>query len=268
MEKMVKVTVFCQAYNHEKYVQKCLEGFVMQKTTFPFEVIMHDDASTDGTADIIRQYAEKYPDIIKPIYQKENNIWVNNNNLQVLYNNGLDLKVVGVLKVREGATATSGYVGYTHELTEYVSARLKEILKNAKNKINYLTKKEISYIIITGGLTEIKDFNIIAEEIFGKNVTIGTVNIIGARDNKYSTSIGMIKNFNKKLNEKETPIVFILWGNFAKSKKELITNKNQFVLATTNADCILFLMFTLTIFCYYMTFYNKKIKSKEEYYIP
>ena len=89
-----------------------------------------------------------------------------------------------------------------YELSEYVSARLKEILKNAKNKINYLTKKEISYIIITGGLTEIKDFNIIAEEVFGKNVTIGTVNIIGARDNKYSTSIGMIKNFNNKLKEK------------------------------------------------------------------
>ena len=90
-----------------------------------------------------------------------------------------------------------------YELTEYVSARLQEILKNAKNKINYLTKKEISYIIITGGLTEIKDFNILAENIFGKNVTIGSVNIIGARDNKYSTSIGMIKNFNNKLNEKD-----------------------------------------------------------------
>jgi len=90
-----------------------------------------------------------------------------------------------------------------YELTEYVSARLQEILKNAKNKINHLTKKEISYIIITGGLTEIKDFNIIAEDIFGKNVTIGSVNIIGARDNKYSTSIGMIKNFNNKLNEKD-----------------------------------------------------------------
>ena len=89
-----------------------------------------------------------------------------------------------------------------YEITEYVSARLLEILKSAKNKINHLTKKEISYIIITGGLTEIKDFNLIAEEIFGKNVTIGSVNIIGARDNKYSTSIGMIKNFNNKLNEK------------------------------------------------------------------
>lgn len=90
-----------------------------------------------------------------------------------------------------------------YELTEYVSARLQEILKKAKNKINYLTKKEISYIIITGGLTEIKDFNILAESIFGKNVTFGNVNIIGVRDNKYSTAIGMIKNFNNKLNKKD-----------------------------------------------------------------
>ena len=90
-----------------------------------------------------------------------------------------------------------------YELSEYVNARLEEILKKVKNKINYLTKKQISYIIITGGLTEIKDFNIIAEDIFGKNITIGNVNIIGARDNKYSTSIGLIKNFNDKLNSKD-----------------------------------------------------------------
>ena len=90
-----------------------------------------------------------------------------------------------------------------YELTEYVEARLKDILKKAKSSINYLTKKEISYIIITGGMTEIKDFNILAESIFGKNVTFGSVNIIGVRDNKYSTSVGMIKNFNNKLNQKD-----------------------------------------------------------------
>lgn len=90
-----------------------------------------------------------------------------------------------------------------YELTEYVTSRLQEILKKAKNEINYLTKKEISYIIITGGLTEIKDFNILATSIFGKNVTFGNVNIIGVRDNKYSTAVGMIKNFNDKLNSKD-----------------------------------------------------------------
>ena len=70
--KEIKVSVYCLAYNHEKYIRDALEGFVMQKTNFKFEVIVHDDASTDGTADIIREYEKKYPDIIKPIYQTEN----------------------------------------------------------------------------------------------------------------------------------------------------------------------------------------------------
>lgn len=66
------VSIRCTVYNHEPYLRDCLEGFVMQKTTFPFEAIVHDDASTDGSADIIREYAEKYPHIIKPIYQTVN----------------------------------------------------------------------------------------------------------------------------------------------------------------------------------------------------
>lgn len=66
------VSIQCCTYNQEAYIRQCLEGFVMQKTDFPFEAIVHDDASTDGTAAIIREYAEKYPDIIKPIYESEN----------------------------------------------------------------------------------------------------------------------------------------------------------------------------------------------------
>ena len=66
------VTIRCTVYNHEPYIRQCLDGFVMQITNFHFEAIVHDDASTDGSAAIIREYAEKYPDIIKPIYQKEN----------------------------------------------------------------------------------------------------------------------------------------------------------------------------------------------------
>lgn len=66
------VSIRCLAYNHEKSIRETLESFVMQKTNFRFEAIVHDDASTDGTAGIIREYAEKYPDIIKPIYETEN----------------------------------------------------------------------------------------------------------------------------------------------------------------------------------------------------
>lgn len=72
MDKKVKVSVYCFAYNHEKYIRKTLEGFVNQKTDFKYEVIVHDDASTDNTAQIIKEFEEKYPDIIQGIYQQEN----------------------------------------------------------------------------------------------------------------------------------------------------------------------------------------------------
>lgn len=68
----IMVTIRCFTYNHEHYIRRCLEGFVMQITNFRFEAIVHDDASTDGTAAILREYADKYPDIIKPIYEIEN----------------------------------------------------------------------------------------------------------------------------------------------------------------------------------------------------
>ena len=72
MQNKIMVSVCCLAYNHEKYIRECLEGFVRQKTNFQFEVLVHDDASTDKTADIIREYEAKYPDIIKPVYQTKN----------------------------------------------------------------------------------------------------------------------------------------------------------------------------------------------------
>lgn len=78
----VEVSVVCNAYNHEKYIRSALDGFVMQKTTFPFEVLIHDDASLDRTAEIIREYEIKYPDIIKPIYSTENQYSKNDGSLR------------------------------------------------------------------------------------------------------------------------------------------------------------------------------------------
>ncbi len=67
-----KVSVLCITYNHKPYIEDALKGFLIQKTNFPFEIIIHDDASTDGTSDIIRDYAYRYPKLIKTIIQKEN----------------------------------------------------------------------------------------------------------------------------------------------------------------------------------------------------
>ncbi|MBP5371341.1 MAG: glycosyltransferase [Bacteroidales bacterium] len=66
------VSICCLVYNHEPFLRECFEGFVMQQTTFPIEILVHDDASTDHSADIIREYTAKYPDLFKPIYQAEN----------------------------------------------------------------------------------------------------------------------------------------------------------------------------------------------------
>ncbi len=66
------ISVCCTAYNHEKYIAQTLEGFLSQQTEYSFEILIHDDASPDGTADIIRDYARRYPDLIRPLYQTEN----------------------------------------------------------------------------------------------------------------------------------------------------------------------------------------------------
>ncbi len=77
MEKLINkntplVSISCLTYNHVKYIRETLESFMMQKTNFPFEVLVHDDASTDGTTEIVKEFEAKYPDIIKPIYQTDN----------------------------------------------------------------------------------------------------------------------------------------------------------------------------------------------------
>ncbi len=68
----IKVSVICTAYNHEKFIEKSLKSVLSQKTNFDFEIIVHDDASDDGTADIIMNYYNRFPDKIVPIIQKEN----------------------------------------------------------------------------------------------------------------------------------------------------------------------------------------------------
>lgn len=71
-DREVMVTINCVTYNHAKFLRDALEGFVSQQTTFRVEAIVHDDCSTDGTTEILKEYAEKYPSIIKPIFEEEN----------------------------------------------------------------------------------------------------------------------------------------------------------------------------------------------------
>ncbi len=88
------------------------------------------------------------------------------------------------------------------EVSEVVMSRMREIFEYARKKALSLTKQEINYIIITGGLTEIKSFKNLAFEFFGKGVIIYTENTLGVRDNKYTSALGMLKYFHNKMDER------------------------------------------------------------------
>lgn len=79
------VSIVCITYNHAPYIRQAIENMVNQETDFDFEIIVHDDCSTDGTTDVVREFAEKYPDIIKPIIREKNIYSQGKNILQPLY---------------------------------------------------------------------------------------------------------------------------------------------------------------------------------------
>lgn len=86
-----------------------------------------------------------------------------------------------------------------YEISEVVSSRIEEILNLAKKEINILTSKRIDYIIITGGTSNMADIEYVANDVFGKEVSIGNIKLVGIRDNKYSSCIGNIVFFINRL---------------------------------------------------------------------
>lgn len=96
------VAIHCLVYNHEPYLRDCFEGFVMQQTDFPFVAIVHDDASTDGSAAVIREYEQKYPHIFKPIYESENQWSRQNGSLDRIMNDAIEATGAKYIAICEG----------------------------------------------------------------------------------------------------------------------------------------------------------------------
>ena len=80
------VSISCITFNQVNYIKQCLNGFLMQKTNFGYEILIHDDCSNDGTKEIIEDYVEKYPNLIRPIYQTENQYSQGVRGMMVRYN--------------------------------------------------------------------------------------------------------------------------------------------------------------------------------------
>lgn len=101
-EEPILVAIQSLVYNHEPYLRDCFEGFVMQKTNFRFVAIVHEDCSTDHSADIIREYEAKYPEIFRPIYETENQWSKSDGSLGRIMNAAIDDTGAKYIAICEG----------------------------------------------------------------------------------------------------------------------------------------------------------------------
>ena len=117
-------------------------------------------------------------------------------------------------------------------LSEIIESRVQEILSMAKKQINTLTKRQISYIICTGGIANIGDFDLNVLEIFGKNARIGYINTIGIRDTRYASTFGLIKwyDYNAKLKNYDYSILNLEeQEEFSKEESEAKASSNSII---------------------------------------
>jgi len=120
-----------------------------------------------------------------------------------------------------------------YELSEVVMARLEEILVLARKEINVLTKREVDYILITGGTSSMNNFSLIAEDVLGPKTKIGTIRLVGLRNNKFSAAVGNIVYFISKQKLKGKMFSLISKDDMeqlSSSKKSLITVSNESML--------------------------------------
>ncbi len=113
------------------------------------------------------------------------------------------------------------------EASEVVMSRIEEILVLARKEINILTKREVDYILISGGTSSMNNFSLIAEDVLGKIAKLGNIRIVGVRNNKYSVALGNIVYFIHKLRLKGQDYSMVSENDMdelSSTKKSLINN--------------------------------------------
>lgn len=166
--KILKVSVCVITYNQEKYIRQCLQSIVDQETSFDFEVIVGDDCSTDGTRGIVREFAERYPEIVKPIYQ-EKNIGRGNNNYLTVHNaargeyvahiDGDDYALPGKLQAQATildskleCTAVWHRVDYFDDLGGFCSGKTSDLSLFDSGKVNFDQAIRLGFISVHSSL--------------------------------------------------------------------------------------------------------------------
>ena len=136
-----------------------------------------------------------------------------------------------VNEIKECITSNKDLISITqYDISQVVMSRLTEILKLAKKQSYLLTNREISYIIITGGSSEIPGMSYLADDILGDTARVGNIDTIGIRSNKYSTVSGLIKCFDSKLDLRDKEFSMVDFED-EKSSKKVNLNDNNSVLS-------------------------------------
>lgn len=154
------VAIRCITYNQAPYIRQCLDGFIMQRTDFPFVAIVHDDCSTDGTDDIVREYAQRYPDIIKPIFETENQYSKKDGSLGRIMTKACNETGAKYIAMCEGddywtdPLKLQKQVDFLEKNPEYeLVFTNRYILKNGVIKPSYYPMRECTYKDILSGVT-------------------------------------------------------------------------------------------------------------------
>ncbi len=182
-------TIFKESYFDDETVGVINIGAdKTELTTFNKGVITNSTILQDGSRDIDREISYVYnikmsqAKRIKEIFSLANKEYASQSELYEITNkSGIKTKI------------------NQYEVSEIVENKLIELIQNSKKELNHLTKKEIRYIIVTGGISNIPGFDIICKDILKDQVITKKLNIIGIRDNSYSSCIGMIGYFINKL---------------------------------------------------------------------
>lgn len=167
------LSISCLTYNHEKYIEDALEGFLIQKTDFPFEIVIHDDASTDNTANVIREYETAYPNIIKAVYQKENQ-FSKGVNISATYNfprmRGKYVAICDGDDFWTDSNKLSGAVKFLEKHNDYIGCYHNVDVINEKNEFIYNFIKDAPKKDLSGVMCQLKYNCIITLSLVFKNI--------------------------------------------------------------------------------------------------
>lgn len=167
------VSISCITFNHAPYLRECFDGFLMQQADFQFEVVVHDDASTDGTREVIEEYTAKYPDIFVPMYQTENQ-----------YSQG----VRGMMARFNFPRCKGKYIALC-EGDDYWTDALK-----LQKQVDFLESNQ-DYVLVggkTSTVSDIENFEIIREPVFRKEYDFNTGDLL--LSNPLSTLTACFRN--------------------------------------------------------------------------